>query len=835
MIGQKAGQPRARRFLFPCPFVFKAGEMKKIVRVLLALCVAFSVLQVFAVDVFALDTLYENFTGNNTSGNGDDNHWQTFIPETTHLLTQVNLMGGYVSGGSGQKDWQVDLKATSGGAPTGNSLAVAYVTMTQVTNASPYRDWGTVGNFNTSVQLNAGTMYAFALTRRSGNGYTVHLAQCTNNYARGTADVGNDWSFREYGVPATSNPGILTGSATNVQSESAMLNGIVVSMGTYSTGEFSFEYGETTGYGSETSSTTMTDTGIVSTSASGLNSNTTYHYRSKFTGSFTTQYGADEEFTTRGTSPTVLTENTTSITFSSATLNGNLTSLGDYDEVTVGMRIRENGTTIYSNYYPSNPFMNETGTYNVTVSSLAANTTYDVGAFAYYNNATQVAYGDVDQFDTLPYNATPTPPVTPPTVSTDSFIQIDPNTVKIFGTLSSMGSATSVDVGFLFGTGSPPEYFFDAYVTPLNETSVFYVTLTGLAPGTLYYYQARAEGDSTAFGEVKTLGTVDPAANDPIVITLPASSVTNTTALLNGELIQVGNHTPVTLWFNIRKAGETTWHTVTPNVQLSETGVYNMTANSTTVGFGIIPNTWYEYQAVVVNGYWRSDGQLAGYGDIETFLTNDQVTPPSFSFTLNPAGSITKYTAVLSGYLSNVNSNANATVYMDYGIGDYTVHSGIIKRTGPGDVSYTASSLIPNTLYWYQARVYVDDGYLVTTRRWFTTLTESGATPGVSPTPVVTPTPTPTGRIGPIPVPSDPGDRWLLVLAGLVLIPLVFMFMFMKIPMVGGGLSVAGDVVWFGYAIFKGWVDLWIILLLAMGVGALAIVIVWRVLHGRTA
>ena len=246
-----------------------------------------------------------------------------------------------------------------------------------------------------------------------------------------------------------------------------------------------------------------------------------------------------------------------------------------------------------------------------------------------------------------------------------------------------------------------------------------------------------------------------------------------------------------------------------------------MTANSTTVGFGIMPNTWYEYQAVVTNGYWRSDHTIAGYGDIQTFLTNDQVTPPTFVFTLNPASGITKSTAILSGQLAGVDANATATVNFDYGIGTTTVNTYPASRIGPGPVSYTASSLTPDTTYWYKVRVYVGDSYWVSPERTFRTLTEAGTTPGITPTPTITP---PGGTGG-----TDPWD-WLLTSIGHYFLLIIGMIIILMVAVfVGGkkfGAPIGGliDVIAFGAAWQANWVDKTVMIFGGVIIGY----IVWR-------
>jgi hypothetical protein len=59
-----------------------------------------------------------------------------------------------------------------------------------------------------------------------------------------------------------------------------------------------FEYGETDGYGTETTGTTETGTGAISEGIIGLKESTLYHFRIKAVGTYGTVYGSDAIFTT---------------------------------------------------------------------------------------------------------------------------------------------------------------------------------------------------------------------------------------------------------------------------------------------------------------------------------------------------------------------------------------------------------------------------------------------------------------------------------------------------------------------------------------------------------
>ncbi len=122
---------------------------------------------------------------------------------------------------------------------------------------------------------------------------------------------------------------MITGYASSMTSDSATLNGAVNPNGIST--ECYFEYGTDTSYGSTTGYMSVgSGTSHVSISAdlTGLNPDTTYHFRLVATNGGGTSYGEDQTFTTTTTAsleaPTVTTGSATSVTSGSVTLNGSV-------------------------------------------------------------------------------------------------------------------------------------------------------------------------------------------------------------------------------------------------------------------------------------------------------------------------------------------------------------------------------------------------------------------------------------------------------------------------------------------------------------------------------
>lgn len=124
-------------------------------------------------------------------------------------------------------------------------------------------------------------------------------------------------------------PTVTTLAAQEVDDNSSLLCGDLENIGGVSSVDVSFEYGTTTVYGSTTATQTLTAAGPFSKTITSLDSDTTYHFRAKMTDGATTWYGVDQVFVTAVDPPTLSTDAATNVQTSSATLNGEVTALGD--------------------------------------------------------------------------------------------------------------------------------------------------------------------------------------------------------------------------------------------------------------------------------------------------------------------------------------------------------------------------------------------------------------------------------------------------------------------------------------------------------------------------
>jgi len=229
----------------------------------------------------------------------------------------------------------------------------------------------------------------------------------------------------------------------------------------------------------------------------------------------------------------VITNTASSVTTTSARLNGDLISLGTASSVAVSF---EWGTS--PGPYPTGTTgeaMTSVGTFYFDLGSLTPSTTYYYQAKAVGDGT---SYGTEKSFTTASTT-------TAPLVTTSDASSTATASARLNGNLTSMGTASSVTMSFVWGTSSG-SYPNETNSEAMTSTGTFHLDLASLAPGTTYYFEAKGVGDGTSFGAEKsfTTGTTPPA-----VTTNDASGVTTTSATLNGDLTSMGTAASVTVSF----------------------------------------------------------------------------------------------------------------------------------------------------------------------------------------------------------------------------------------------------------------------------------------------
>lgn len=94
---------------------------------------------------------------------------------------------------------------------------------------------------------------------------------------------------------------------------------------------------------------------------------------------------------------------------------------------------------------------------------------------------------------------------TPPTVTTNVATNVSTTTATLNGSLDNLGTTSSVDVSFEWGTST--SYGNSTTAKIMASTGSFSASLSGLSPSTTYHFGAKAEGTGTSYGDDRTFTT----------------------------------------------------------------------------------------------------------------------------------------------------------------------------------------------------------------------------------------------------------------------------------------------------------------------------------------
>jgi hypothetical protein len=546
-------------------------------------------------------------------------------------------------------------------------------------------EWGiTLGgpypNETISENLTSAAAFFFDLSGLDPGTPYYYLAKAVGD---GTS-YGSERSFTTLTTP----PAVTTNAGSSITTNSARLNGNLGNLGTASSVTVSFVWGTTLGgpYPNETAGESMSSTGAFYFDQGSLTPGTTYYYKAKADGDGSPVYGDERSFTTLTTPPAVTTNDATSIATTSATLNGNLTSRGTADSVTVSFQW---GTSLGGPYpnETTGQAMTSTGVFSAGLSSLTHSTIYYYRAKAVGHGT---VYGVERSFTTL----------TPPEVTTNVATNITTTSARLNGDLTSLGTAASVTVSFQWGTSSGS---YPNETTGVARTAIgtFYVDLGSLTHSTTYYYRAKAVGDSTVYGVERNFTTLTP----PVVTTNAATSITINSARLNGNLTSRGTASNVTVSF--------VWGTSSGSYPYETTGEDMATTGTFYFNLGSLTHsTTYYYRTKAV-------GDSTVYGGERSFTT---LTPPAV--TTNAASNVTTNSARLNGDLTSLGTAGSVAVSFEWGTssGSYPNETTGEVKDSTGTFYFNLGTLSPTTAYYYRAKA-VGDSTVYGVERSFTTLT----------------------------------------------------------------------------------------------------------------
>lgn len=261
-----------------------------------------------------------------------------------------------------------------------------------------------------------------------------------------------------------------------------------------------FEYGTTTAYGS--SIPCSPDPGFerepeaTSSEVTGLQPNTTYHYRVVVTNEGGTVESGDEEFTTLIDKPVVATGGPANVTPFGATLSGSVNPLSNSIEF---CRFEYGPTAAYGSEAacPSNPGSGGSPvSISLTLQNLSPSTTYHYRLVA--GNAGGTEMGADATFTTLPHD---------PTTTTGGAVNVLPDGAKLLGKVNAQGSVTSYRFEFGASTGYGQSTPAGSVVGSTDEAVS--AVIGSLAPNTTYHFRlAATNAGGTTYGADQTFTTL---------------------------------------------------------------------------------------------------------------------------------------------------------------------------------------------------------------------------------------------------------------------------------------------------------------------------------------
>ncbi len=374
--------------------------------------------------------------------------------------------------------------------------------------------------------------------------------------------------------------GVQTVNVTNISSTTATLNGNISTLGNSNSVESGFLISSTSqnpligGAGvSNIGVQTRTSTGSFSTTAN-LQSGITYYFRAYSTNASGTSYGEILSFATVSLS-SIFTSDAIDISLNSATLRGNLQSLGNVTTVSIGFLIATtnqnpllNGTNVTN--IPLGNFTS-TGSISSTSNNLQSGITYYFRIYA--TNSAGTNYGQVLSFTTLSL----------PTITTLATTNITSSTATFNLNLTSLGSNTSVNTGFVFSTSNTTPIIGGSGVVGIagfltGNIGTQSINSTNLQSNTTYYVRAYTSTNTTpttvVYGQVLSFMTLTPLS----VTTLTTTNITSSSATFNLNLTSLGGNSSVNTGFVFSTSNST------PSIGDAGVSQYSFPNTSTNTG-----------------------------------------------------------------------------------------------------------------------------------------------------------------------------------------------------------------------------------------------------------
>jgi len=432
--------------------------------------------------------------------------------------------------------------------------------------------------------------------------------------------------------------------------------------------------------------------------------------------------------------PSVTTNSANSITATTAQLNGTANAGGEattgwfrHSTVSPGTCDDLFGTRVPGTLGTAVGSGTTNVAYSVSTTGLLPGTTYYFCAIV--ENASGKAFGGILSFTT---------PALAPTVFTQAATLVTSGSAQLNGSATPNGATTTGY--FRYSATNPGGSCLSSFGTRVpatggsalgagNSSLNYNETISGLLPGTTYYFCAFADNVMGSRSGVPLALTTLVAA--PITTTSTASSITSTSATLSGTINP--NGAPTTGWFRVSTSNpgpcNDAFGTRVPVSGASNVGSGTSASSYSQSATGLSPGTTYFFCAIGQN----SEGTT--FGAVQSFAT-----PAVPVVTTSPETLLTPTTVTLNGAATP--NGSSAVGYFRYsatnpGVCDdvFGIRAPSSSGTGLGagltSVSYAQAvgSLLPGTTYYFCALAQNGVGTSTSTKSSFTHATPSMPSP----------------------------------------------------------------------------------------------------------
>lgn len=434
------------------------------------------------------------------------------------------------------------------------------------------------------------------------------------------------------------------------------------------------------------------DEHTMTATVNGLNSDTKYYYRFRYSNGMKLVDTEIKDFTTEHAIvvPTLTTITAASITSNSAVSGGNISDDGGSEITARGVCWSdEPNPTIKDNHTENGT---GSGSYISNLTNLDANTVYYVKAYA--TNGEGTGYGNEIMFVTSAALAT---------ISTKPVTDVTENSAKSGGNITNSGGMEITAHGVCWSTEHNPTIN-DSHTTDGTGIGEFVSEITGLDANVVYYIRAYATSSyGTAYGEERSFTTI---AGMPVVTTKSVTGITASSANCGGNVINSGGE-------NITARGVCWATNQNPTISDSHTSDGIGTGEFTSTITGLTNNVTYYVRAYATN----SNG--TAYGEERSFTTQEGLAV----VTTNDITSITDNSAVSGGVVADDGGFSITARGVCWSTSQNPTTNDAHTSDGSGTGSYTSnmSSLSYNTTYYVRAYATNSKGTSYGEEKTFTT------------------------------------------------------------------------------------------------------------------